>query len=300
MEIINFFTGYGEPLLCSELLAIADIFGSYERIGDIKLITSGFTDNEHERKERMGMLLARPYGRKIFIDQSFNLYHDSFPERLANMARLIIEKQGKGFFRIRACMSIENAEKTQKKIDKTIKDLEKELRGTYIPVPLGFHEDDRKHFGHFKKTATDDDTAFKLYLETFLTPRWHGIKTEGGGVVLHVVPVSIEQTGRAGKIKETPFQGSLCGLNLYEDEETCLFVSPDGGVFPDCSCFPEEHMKLGHMGTDRLTELIRRRDSFSQKICKAILADDRMCKWGTRESCVLCKQIVAEKGISLR
>lgn len=295
-----FFTGYGEPLLCPEFLEIVDIFGSYERIDDIKLITSGFTDKEHERKERIGKLLARPYSRKILIDQSFSLYHDSFPERLANMARLIIEKQGKGVFRVRACMSIENAEKTQKKIEEVVKDLAKELKGKYFPVVLGFHKNDRKHFGHFEKTATDDDTAFKLYLETFLTPQWHGIRTESGGIVLHVIPVSLEQAGRASKIKETPFEGAVCGMNLYEEDETHLFIGPDGEVYPECSCHPSEYMQLGRIGVDRLVDLVRQRDSFSKRICQAILVDERMCKWGTSEVCVLCKQIVAEKGIGLR
>lgn len=294
------FTGGGEPLLAPDFLKIADLFASYERIGYIDLITSGFTNDEHERREKLKDLLRRPYAKNVLIDQSFNLYHESFPERLSNMARAILEVQGRGNFRVRACMSMENATKTQLLIEKTIKDLANELQGIYVPFILGEHKADRSRFKVFENKYTDDETALRLHLEMSVTPQWHGIRTKNGGVAIHVIPISFEQTGRGNKINETPFANSLCGSFIADIEDTYMWIMPDGHVFPECSCPPDNHMSLGKIGQDSLVDLVKRKDIFFERIFEEILGDNRMFEWGTNDVCKVCKQIVAHKGMHLK
>lgn len=295
------FTGYGEPLMAPELLEIADTFADYERFDYIGMITSGFTSNEQERKDVLGELLKRPYGKDIFIDQSFNLYHESFPERLANMARLIVEHESKINFRVRACMSMENAVKTQLEIEKVIKNLAKDMDWKYVPILLGYHEMDRRLFRIFENVDTDDAMAWRMKLETFLTPQWHALKTKtGSGVVMHVLPVPFEAYGRGKDIRQSSFGRTLCGSFLADFTDTYLVVAPDGSVFPECSCLPDTQMCLGRIGEDSLVDLVKRKDIFFERIFREILSDNRMCEWGTNDVCRICKQIVAEKGIGLR
>jgi hypothetical protein len=197
-------------------------------------------------------------------------------------------------------MSLENAEATSLKIEKLCRDLAKQMEMNYLPVPLGRLKEERRLFDIFTSTNTDEKTAYNLWIETFLVPQWHVIKAENGGLVMIVQPISFEQTGKGKCISQTPFGLSVCDSIARSCEDVYLIVGPDGYVYPDCSCYPTEHMRLGRIGEDSLAELVRRKDHFSEGIARAIFADSRMCEWGTNEVCILCKQIVAEKGISLR
>lgn len=293
-------TGGGEPLMTPELIGIADAFGNYERSHTFGIITSGFTDNEPHRKQQFETLLKRPYAKKMSIDQSFSLYHSSFPERLANTARLMMNLRKKSHFRIRACMSLDNFRQTQWKIEEVVKNLAKEIEATGFSLPLGWHEADRRLFHYFESKLIGDKTAYKLGVEAFLTPQWHAIKTKDGGIIMIVQPISLTHEGRGSSIEQSPYGYCTCDALRTFWEDTYLIVGPDGSVYPECSCFPTEHMRLGKIGEDSLVELIRRKDIFAERITQAILADNRMCKWGTSEVCTLCKQIVAEKGTGLQ
>lgn len=293
-------TGGGEPLMTPELIGIADTFGNYERANIFGIITSGFTDSESHRKQQFETLLKRPYAKHISIDQSFNLYHESFPERLANTARLLLHSKKNSHFRIRTCMSLNNHRETQWKIETVVKNLSKELGAKHIALPLGWHEPDRRLFHIFENKLIGDKTAYKLGVEAFLTPQWYALKTKDNGIVMIVQPIPFEQTGRGENITELHYGSSVCYGNLMNQGDTYLIIGPDGSVYPDCSCFPTEHMRLGKIGEVPLVELVRRKDVFAQHITQAILTNNRMCQWGTKGLCVLCKQIVFEKGIDLR
>lgn len=293
-------TGGGEPLLTPELIGIADTFGNYERIKAFSMITSGFIDSETFRKRQFETLLKRRYAKNMSIDQSFNLYHQSFPERLANTIRLIMNIKKQSFLRIRACVSLENLRGTQEKIKDVMKNLAKEFEATDFSIPLGYMEEDRRLFHLFESKLTDNRTAYKLGVEAFLIPAWHAIKKGDGGIVTIIEPISFEQTGRGKNILQTPYAKSICWTTGTSWENTYLIVGPDGSVYPDCSCYPVEHMRLGKIGEDSLVELTRRKDVFTERITKAIIVDNRMCHWGTNDACNLCRQIVAEKGIELK
>lgn len=293
-------TGGGEPLMTPELIGIADAFGNYERLFTFGIITSGFTNNETHRKEQFETLLKRHYAKRMMIDQSFSLYHKSFPERLANTMRLIMSIRKKSHFRIRACMSLDNFIETQKEIDDVVKNLTKEIEATSYALPLGWQESDRRLFHYFESKLIGDSTAYKLHVEAFLTPQWHVIKTKDGGIIMNAQPISLTSEGRGSSVKQSSYGYCVCDALRGYRQDTYLIVGPDGSVYPECSCFPFEHMRLGKIGEDSLVELVHRKDVFTERIMKAILADNRMCKWGTEELCMLCKKIVAEKGIGLQ
>ena len=293
-------TGGGEPLMTPELLGIADAFGNYERLCHLGIITSGFTSNESFRRRQFEALLRRPYAKSMLIDQSFNLYHESFPERLANTVFLIMGIIKKAHFRVRACMSLDNFKQTQQAIESVVKNLAKEMGATSFPLPLGWQEKDRRLFYYFENKLIGDKTAYKLHSEAFLTPKWHVIKKNDGGLILNVQPISLSNEGRGNSVKENPYGFCVCDALRGYGQDTYLIVGPDGSVYPECSCFPTEHMRLGKIGSDSLVELVRRKDIFAQRIMKAMLSDNRMCRWGTQELCKLCKKITAERGTGLQ
>ena len=206
----------------------------------------------------------------------------------------------KHHFRIRACMSLDNFRQTQWKIEKVVKNLAKEMEATNFSLPLGWQESDRGLFHYFESRLIGDRTAYKLGVGAFLTPKWQAIKTKDGGIILNVQPISLTHEGRGSSIEQSPYGYCTCDALRTFWEDTYLIVGPDGNVYPECSCFPTEHMRLGKIGEDSLVELIRRKDLFTKKIAQAMMADNRMCEWGTKEVCTLCKQIVAEKGIELK
>lgn len=293
------FTGGGEPLLTPELIGIMDAFGSYERLAMLSLITSGFLDSEMHRLERLETLLKRPYAKNIWLDQSFNLYHPSFPERLTNTARLFLKLRKKAYFQIRACMSLDNYKETQLAIETTISNLAEELKATNFSVPLGYHVSERRLFHLFENKLIGEKTAYKLGVEAFLVPQRHVIKTKEGGLVMLVQPIPFEPIGRGAEIDQYSYGYTVCDAISGYCKDTYLIVGPDGSVYPDCSCFPTEHMRLGKIGVDSLATIVQRKDVFTQRITRTILADKRICQWGTSELCDLCKQLVAEKGVAL-
>ncbi|MEI7891353.1 MAG: hypothetical protein WCI36_05305 [bacterium] len=292
-------TGGGEPLMTHDLLGITDVFGNYERLGIFGMITSGFLNRETERKTQFENLLKRGYMKNFSIDQSFSLYHESFPERLANTATLMMQNQEISAFRIRAAMSLENCKQTKLKIEDVLKKLAEKIDGKSFALPIGFHESDRRLFHLFENTIIGGAQTYKLFTEAVLMTSWHAIKTKKGGTVINVMPIPFEQIGRGSSINQTSFSKSVCYTLGVDFEDTYLIVTPSGDVFADCSCTSSDHMRLGNIGKDSLVDLIARKDVFSKKITQALLADSRHCQWGTKEACELCKQIVFEKGISL-
>jgi MoaA/NifB/PqqE/SkfB family radical SAM enzyme len=294
------FTGGGEPLMAPELLEIADTFGKYERMYTFGIITSGFTDAEADRKEKFEKLLKKPYAKKITVEQSFSLYHKSFPERLSNILRSITSIRRSSYLQIRACMSLDNCYETQKSIDDVIKNLAKELDSETFPLPIGWQDDFSTLHYLFENKIIGDKIAHRLAVESFLAPSWRALKTKEGGIVTRTQPISFEQTGRGENISQSSYAKSVCYTTSVDFPDTYLIVGPDGSVYPDCSCYPISHMRLGKIGKDSLVELVRRKDLFTARITQALLADKRMCRWGTKEACDVCKQIVFEKGIDLK
>jgi organic radical activating enzyme len=294
------FTGGGETLMTPNLLEITDEFGCYERLHTFKIITSGFLESETFRKKQLKDLLKRAYAKNLIVEQSFNLYHESFPDRLANMARLIMEVRKRGYFHVRACMSLENCHETQSEIEKTLSNLAQEVDGQYRQLLIGLNESERRLFPLFENKIFGGSIGHRLCMNAVLENQMQGIrKKDGSAVLIFVDPVSFEPTGRGVEIAQSSFGSATCTL-LFGQWESSLLVGPDGSVYPDCACYPDEHMRLGKIGQDSLVEIVRRRDLFAERIMGAFLADKRMCQWGTASTCTLCKQIVAERGLELK
>lgn len=294
------FTGNGEPLMAPDLLEIADVFGAYKRTEYISMITSGFTCMEGFRKSQLEELVRRPYERKLHIEQSFNLFHHSFSERLENIIELMITMNHKGYLIVRTCMSFNNQRKTWAGIEKAICAVASKLAATHcFMLPVGWDEMDRRmHFPLIQELLEGMGTTWQVAVEAAFIPHWCFLQTKSGHVLLAIQPIAFEQIGRGKKIQQYSWGKFVCDvLGEHNEVATHLSVRTNGDVYPECTCPAVEHMRLGKIGVNSLADIAWRKDVFAGKLRRNILADKRMFEWGTYDVCTLCQQIVAERGI---
>jgi len=296
------FTGNGEPLMAPELLGIADVFGGYKNTRFMTMITSGFIQADGFRKSQFEALLERPYGKNLQVEQSFNLFHPSFPERLTNSIELMAASKSKRFFTVRTCMSLDNRHETWGSIEQAICAAAKNLDATHCyMLPVGWHKTDReRYFPWIQEMLQKFEVSPQVAVEASLMPHWCVIKTKQGGVLLEIQPISLEKIGRGKNIAQDPWSKFVCGImGIHNDWGAHLSVRTNGDVYPECSCPAVEHMRLGTIGIDSLSDITRRKDVFAEGFMRAILLDRRMFDWGTFDVCNFCQQIVAERGIAL-
>lgn len=305
-DLAVLFTGYGEPLLTPDLVEIVETFGNYERTQHVGIITSGFSNKDTFRKSQFEKLLNGPCAEKLSISQSFSLFHPSFPERLENIIETMITNGQKKDLTVRVCLAADNYKETWEAATCTIHEISAKMGlGHKIPF-FGWSENDRgKYFLWVQKFIENNKGSYHwaVEFESHLTPQWHFIfKKEKGAnsllLAIRIQPIVLEKTGRAEKISNTPITDFSCGAlsDCFENDDfSALTIFPDGSVHSDCC----HKMLYGRVGEDSLFEMDRHKSIFTKKLFSSILADKRMFRWGTRDTCRLCQNLVAEKGIGL-
>ena len=299
IEISVLFSGGGEPLMNAQLAEIATIFHQYDKFNSLHLITSGFLEDEVLRKDIFKKLLNLDSEEKrVYVYQSFSLYQKSFPDRLTNMTRLMIDSKKATSLCVRACISCENSLETLDLAELTLRNLAQELDRDFYALPIGYLSKDRVNFNFSQNEILTSDFSFYIYSKMLTISVLYVMKNKNskGGIVVTVYPFPFVRKGRAEKTQETSFSEVSC-VPMMELGDSSLLIAPDGSVYADCGCYPDTLMQLGKIGKNSLADIINRRDKFSAKITQRFLADKRMCRWGTDEVCKLCKQIVAEDGL---
>jgi organic radical activating enzyme len=293
-------TGGGEPLLCKNLEVIVQIFKSYERLSFFFINTSGFLKEEKERERRF---------RKIFSDKdlslhiglSYNLYHPSFPERFSNVAEALMAMHAKNFLMLRACVSSENAQETNRRIARDVEGLAKSVRGKYFCLPIGrslpgkFNIEKLAYLLENEKYGSTQ--ADKLGFEAEVCDHWYAIKTERGGLLIMVEHYSLIAGGRAFRLEETPYDNAYCPGLAYPYDFDEITVDANGFAYPEQCCHPDQIMCLGQIGKDSLGEIVLRKRNFREQITKLLLMDKRRFSWGSPEMCQACRQICSQKTI---
>lgn len=287
-------TGGGEPLLCQNLEEIVQIFKSYERLSFFFINTSGFLREEEERERRFRAIFCdKEMSRHIGL--SFNLYHPSFPERLANVAEALMAMHDKNFLMLRACVSCENAKETNRQIEKNIKEIAARQSGKHFYLPIGHGWDGRACIGKIHSLLEEGSygpkQASKLMFEGEIAEHWHAIKNERGGLVIMLEHYSLIPEGRALRLCETPYSNTYCPEIECFNKQAELTIDADGLVYPEQSCHGDKNMNLGRIGQDQLAKMLMRKQVFREKITKALLGDKRRFVWGSREMCLICRQI---------
>lgn len=297
LEISVFLSGGGEPLQNPELPQIVKTFNDYEKTDLIHINTSGFLEDELLRKQNLDKLIGLKMDNLI-IHQSFNLYHSSFPMRLTNMVNFLLDNMQSAYLSVRPCISFENYLETLNLGEEVLIKLANKRGGIFYNLPIGYSSKERSNFYLTPNgIVTSDDFSF-IWFKVMISRTHHVIKDSKKGILIDFMPFSFTREGRGKKIQETPI-ARICCVPMLEPDELSFIVAPDGNVYPDCDCYPNSIMSLGNVKNDPLAEIINRKDKFSKQILGRFLMDKRICNWGTSEVCVVCKQMVAEKGLIL-
>jgi organic radical activating enzyme len=297
-------TGYGEPLMTPDLVETVETFGNYEKTRHVGIITSGFSDKDSFRKSQFEDLLNGSCAKKLSISQSFSLFHPSFPERLENIIKTIINNGQKKELTVRICLAVDNYKETWKATTKAIREISTKMGLEHRVSFFGWSEDDRdKYFFWVQKFIEDDRYSYHwaVEFESHLIPQWHFIVKKGATdwlLAIKIHPIVLEKIGRAKRISNRPVTDFSCGAfadYFGDDDFSALTIFPDGSVCSECC----HKILYGKVGEDSLLEMDRRKSIFDKRLFKSILTDKRMFKWGTQDTCRLCQNLVAEKGLLL-
>ncbi|MFZ2154164.1 MAG: radical SAM protein [Candidatus Moraniibacteriota bacterium] len=303
-DLVVLFTGYGEPLLTPNLVKIVETFGSYEKTQHVGIVTSGFSDKNNFRKAQFEDLLNGVCAEKLGISQSFSLFHPSFPERLKNIIELMINNGKKKELTIKVCLAVDNCKETWETATKTITEISNKMGLEHRASFLGWLEDDREKYFFWVQEAIGDSRGYYDWVvdfETHLIPQWHFIAKEGADdwlLAIEIQPILFEKVGRGKKLSNISAIDLSCGAlgGGFTDGDSALTIFPDGIVCSECC----HKILYGKIGKDSIFEMDRRKDVFVERLRPSLLADKRMFDWMTADTCRICQNLVAERGIELK
>lgn len=296
-----FLTGQGEPLMNQNLPNILDVFSAYKNTYRIAMVTSGFTDKDELRRRNFEALLQRSYYDQIFVDHSFNLFHPSFPERLKNAIKMLVDAEHRRLLTVRMCVAGDNYDETWQSLWDSLADVTNELGLVYYRQIVGMDEDSRKeHFPYVTKLIKESGRFrdWAVDFESALIPQWHTIgygSMKGPSLFVKAEAILLEKAGRASKTSLIAVDSFVCELfkNLDIGNSVPLTIDSEGNIYPACDC----PMIIGKVGQDSIIELAKRKEKFSEKIWREILADKRMFELGTRNICRICESIVVKQNM---
>lgn len=297
-EVVFIITGGGEPLLNPYIVEILDIFIQYDGTDTIHLITSGFLEKEVLRKKRLGEIIGLNKSKeKLIIHQSFNLYHPSFSERLQNMTSFMLENRLQSSVFTETCISIENAEDTLSTEKSILKALALKNGYSFYALPINQVLGESK-FPLDSSAPIRFETLCFLYTKAYLSNTYYVIKKPSGGegLVVFSMPKPLEKSGRGKYLPDSGLARVVC-TPMLDSDDSSLIIAPDGSVYPDCGCYPEELMRLGKLGVDNIFDMIDKKLEFSSQIFRRFLANKKLCQFETDEVCLICKQMIAERGL---
>lgn len=304
-ELAVLFTGYGEPLLTPNLVKIVEILGNHKGTKHIGIITSGFSDKDNFRKSQFEDLLNGACAEKLSISQSFSLFHPSFPERLKNIIEVVINNGQKKELTIRICLAIDNFKETWKTATKAIGETVKQMGLEHWVAFLGQTEADRKEYIRWVQKFIEDrpnSYSWAVEFESWIVPQLQFITKNNSGeylLAIRIQPILLEKVGRAEKLFDLPAMEFSCGaLSSYfsNDDFSALTIFPDGVVCSECC----HKILYGKLGENSLLEMNERKNVFAKRLLPSLLADKRMFEWGTADTCRICQNLVAERGIELK
>jgi organic radical activating enzyme len=296
-------TGYGEPLLNPNLLAIVECFASYKKNEFVHIITSGFSDKDSFRKSQFENLLKSPWANKIRFDHSFNLFHPSFPERLKNAIEMMLSREERMEISIRLCLAVDNYKETWREVESTIEEVAMQMCLEYRKTFFGWNEENRKKdFYWVQKFIQDDggEYSWAVEFEAWNIPQFQFILEKGGGdwlLAIGIHPIVLEGIGRAEKMQNKVLD-FICGAIFHSikgEYTPSLTVMPDGRVTSECC----NKVIYGKLGEKSLFEMSEEDCLFSKRLLPTLLSDKRMFEWRTRDTCRICQNLLAERNFRL-
>jgi organic radical activating enzyme len=286
-RVIICYTGGGEPFLNPQMLDILDLAFSYKKLHHVQIVTSGFIKKDPEF-EIFSQLLSRKYIQQIEFNFSFNIYNDTFPERLENTLGAFLKSRAYGA-NIKLVLASRGMKKTHDSLHAVFKKLEIE------PFLVNFHD---KSFLYAIKSGFYNDEIINPYFYRFARGEAHlydclyAFRSKKYGTkVIITRPQPLICEGRAENIKDMTYGSGKCFL-FAKKVRRSLEINEKSQWFPSCDCQTQKNMAIGNLDDD-IAEILKRKKALSRKLLKIILSDKRTTRrkfhW-----CELCQNLKYE------
>lgn len=282
-------TGNGEPLCHPEFNKLLDEIFSYSRAKGMTLLTSAYTKNEILKRERFNTLLRSNYLRRIQALVSFNLYAD-FHDRWMAILEDVIKSERKFNLLASICHSYENQGETLEAFTQTLRKyaLTSEVRTNFLHLV----SQPNNSFVDRPMQIIDEKTMKHMNGLQIATekPLFYLFENEDvkfiGAIRAHTI-----KEGRGSKLHETS-SGVDCCRDFFRDFDVFLHLDPDGYWYPNLVCPKNSEMRLGHIETDDIDVILRRKYMFWTFMTRLLLLDERT--YDAKKPCKVCTAICRE------
>ena len=287
-------SGGGEPFLHSDLPGIVRSFAKCTNIGHIDLVTSGQLPSDHAEIAMRKAILHSSAMRKLSFCLSLNEYNPTGRERIENTLEALLASRSIGpaiFILLR--FSREKAVTTWNLFADILYKLEEKLKeiGEFESYAL----DNTNHYlkrsvGSDLFTRFDYSRGYHQFIQRhslLFGAALHFTSETRGDKYVVTSPQGLVKTGRAKKSKETcmgQLQAPAKNPPSYNWVE--LLLGYDGYYYPSVRCYYNPAMRLGRIGEDHLSEIIRKKRLLLEAAPDHFLATTNL--W--EEKCPLCQR----------
>jgi organic radical activating enzyme len=260
-------SGGGEPFMNPELPGIIRHLSRCENAGNIDLITSGQLSTDYAEIARRKAILLSPAMKKLSFCLSLNEYNPTGEERFGNtLEALLFSKRISRAISILLRFSQEKTFTTWNLFAKIAAEVEEKLEefGRFDIFSLNYNQQYLKRAvraDHFTKLDYSRRYAGFIQRHALLFGAVIRFASDTRGDKIIVTnPMSLIKMGRAKNLKETclyPFAVPAekpPGINWVE-----ILLGYDGYYYPSVNCYYNPVMRLGRVGEDHLSEIVRKK-----------------------------------------
>lgn len=287
-------SGGGEPFLHQDLPGIVRNVSSCSNIGHIDLVTSGQLLSDHAEISMRKAILLSSAMEKLSFCLSLNKYNPTGRERIENTLEALLTSRSIGpaiFILLR--FSREKAVTTWNLFADILYKLEERLKevGEFDSYALD-------NTNHYLKRSVGSDLFTKIHYSrgyhqfiqrhSLLFGAALHFASEGlGDKYVVTSPQGLVKMGRAKKSRETcmgQLQAPAKNPPSYNWVE--LLLGYDGYYYPSVRCYYNPAMRLGRIGDDHLSEIIRKKMLLLEAAPDHFLATASL----RDEKCPLCQR----------
>jgi hypothetical protein len=260
-------SGGGEPFLHPDLPGIVRSFAECTNIGHIDLVTSGQLPSDNAEIAMRNAILRSSLMKKLSFCLSFNEYNSTGRERVENTLKALLVSRSIGpaiFILLR--FSREKAVTTWNIFADILYKIEKKLKevGEFDSFALDYTN-------HYLKRSVNTGLFLKVHYDLgyhrfiqrhsllFGAVLHFSSETRGDKYVV-ISPQGLVKVGRAKKSRETCMgQLRAPAKNPPDYNWIELLLGYDGYYYPSVRCYYNPVMRLGRIGEDHLSDIIRKK-----------------------------------------
>jgi len=280
----------GEPLMNRDVVKIAEAFSGLKICRDIVFITSGFLAKDKHEKNLFQELITSNFNEVLSVNFSFNLYAPGFSERLLESVCAMFESGNFSRPYIRLVCDRNNYFDTINELIEVLHLIQVRTGMKWSTVMQDMPEEPRfKTFvSKYRRWEFSEEQELQWAGHALSIPSIQRFESEVRGQHYLFINVGlVSRIGRARNLSKTCFFGKnfRCQILFNKKLEDALYMSPDGGIFPDCNCVLGG-LQIGTWETP-LQELLARRRILHKNLLGKILSD-RSLHWDREYPCETC------------